>query len=78
MMKDSMNSSSSSNSYASNSSSGSSGSQTPNSSIHCTVSNCTHHCQDQNYCGLNAVQIGTHESNPTKTECVDCNSFQMK
>jgi len=77
MMKDSMNSSSSSNSYASNSTASGS-SCSPNSSIHCTVSNCANHCQGQDYCGLNAVQIGTHESNPTKTECVDCNSFQMK
>ena len=35
---------------------------TPNTSIHCTVNNCAHHCQEQDYCGLNSVQIGTHEA----------------
>ena len=69
--------SSASNSTASNSTANGS-SCTPNSSIHCTVSNCSNHCQGQDYCGLNTVQIGTHESNPTKTECVACNSFRMK
>ena len=28
---------------------------TPNQSIKCTVTNCAHHCQDQNYCGLKDV-----------------------
>ena len=28
---------------------------TPNQSIKCTVSNCAHHCKDQNYCGLNTI-----------------------
>ena len=32
---------------------------TPNQSIKCTVTNCAHHCQDQNYCGLNAITVGT-------------------
>ena len=39
---------------------------TPNQSIKCTVTNCAHHCQGQNYCGLNAITVGTHETNPTK------------
>ena len=51
---------------------------TPNTSIRCTVNNCAHHCQDQNYCNLNTVQIGTHEANPTEVQCVDCQSFKMK
>ena len=37
---------------------------TPNQSIKCTVTNC--------------VTVGTHETNPTKVECTDCQSFQMK
>lgn len=45
---------------------------TPNQSIKCTVSNCAHHCQDTQYCGLNTIQVGTHETNPTKPECTDC------
>ena len=51
---------------------------TPNTSVHCTVDNCANHCQNQDYCGLNSVQIGTHETNPTKDECEDCKSFRMK
>jgi hypothetical protein len=51
---------------------------TPNTSVKCTVNNCAYHCQDENYCGLNAVQIGTHESNPTEKQCVDCDSFKLK
>jgi hypothetical protein len=51
---------------------------TPNSSVHCTVTNCANHCQDKDYCGLNSVQIGTHESNPTEKQCVDCDSFKLK
>lgn len=49
-----------------------------NTSIGCTVNNCKHHCQSQNYCSLDKVMIGTHESDPTKCECVDCKSFEMK
>lgn len=51
---------------------------TANKSIHCTVTNCKNHCGAESYCTLGTVQIGTHEANPTKTECVDCNSFEMK
>ena len=39
-----------------------------NEAIGCTVNNCTHHAQGENYCTLNKIQIGTHESNPTKIE----------
>ena len=54
------------------------GSCTPNRSIKCTVSNCAYHCADQPYCGLNSIQVGTHEANPTKSQCVDCESFKLK
>ena len=50
----------------------------PNQSIKCTVNNCANHCQDNEYCGLNTIQVGTHESNPTMVECVDCQSFKLK
>ncbi len=49
-----------------------------NEAIGCTVNNCTHHAQGENYCTLNKIQIGTHESNPTKIECTDCESFVKK
>ncbi len=51
---------------------------TPNHSIECTVSNCKHHCTDEQYCALSKIQVGTHEANPTKEECTDCMSFEMK
>ena len=49
---------------------------TPNSAISCTVNNCAHHCKDVNYCGLNSIEVGTHESNPTEPKCTDCMSFR--
>ena len=35
-------------------------------------------CQSQSYCGLNAIQVGTHETNPTMDQCTDCQSFRKK
>lgn len=49
---------------------------TPNSAISCTVTNCAHHCKDVNYCGLNAIEVGTHEANPTEDQCTDCRSYR--
>ena len=49
-----------------------------NESIKCTVNNCAYHCQDVNYCTLDDILVGTHESNPTKVECTDCESFKLK
>lgn len=51
---------------------------TPNHAIKCTVTNCAHHCEGQSYCSLNAIQVGTHEANPTKAPCTDCQNFCMK
>ncbi len=50
-------------------------SEKANKSIGCTVSKCVHHCHASNNCTLDKVSIGTHESNPTKCQCVDCESF---
>lgn len=49
---------------------------TPNTSIHCSVTECAHHCENAQYCGLNAIQVGTHESNPSMEQCTDCQSFE--
>ncbi len=46
-----------------------------NKSIECTVSECKYHCSAENYCSLDTVKIGTHESHPTEKQCVDCESF---
>ena len=51
---------------------------TPNTSIRCAVTNCANHCKDAQYCGLNAIQVGTHEANPTMVECTDCQSFKKQ
>ena len=49
-----------------------------NQSIGCTVTNCEHHCQKENYCSLNKICVGTHETNPKETACTDCESFKLK
>ena len=49
---------------------------TPNTSIKSTGTYCTHHCKDAQYCGLNAIQVGTHETNPSMDQCTDCQSFR--
>lgn len=49
-----------------------------NECIECTINNCTHHAQEENYCTLDKILVGTHEENPTKVECTDCESFKNK
>lgn len=49
-----------------------------NEAIKCTINNCEHHCQSEDYCSLDSIMVGTHEANPTKVECTDCESFCMK
>ena len=51
------------------------GSKRANKSIECTVSQCAHHCGEQNYCTLDCIRVVTHESNPTEVACTDCSSF---
>ncbi len=49
-----------------------------NKCIACTVTQCKHHSDKQNYCTLDKIQVGTHEANPTVPPCTDCNSFVLK
>ncbi len=49
-----------------------------NKSIQCTVESCMHHCNSENYCSLDTIMVGTHESNPTMDQCTDCKSFDLK
>ncbi len=49
-----------------------------NKSIECTVTQCKHHAEKENYCSLKKIQVGTHEANPTVPSCTDCNSFAVK
>lgn len=49
-----------------------------NHSIECTVQQCANHCQQENYCSLDRIVVGTHETNPTMDQCTDCQSFMLK
>ena len=49
-----------------------------NKSIGCTVQQCVHHCGNENYCSLDSIKVGTHETHPTVVECTDCESFRVK
>ena len=46
-----------------------------NHCIQCSVTQCRNHCSDENYCSLERIQVGTHESDPTMKQCTDCMSF---
>lgn len=46
-----------------------------NSNIKCSVTQCKHNMVTENYCGLDCICVGTHESNPTVPECTNCDSF---
>ena len=49
-----------------------------NRSIHCTVTSCKNHCNGEDYCSLDTINVGTHECNPSKDQCTDCMSFMKK
>jgi len=49
-----------------------------NKCVECTVSECANHCQSENYCSLDKILVGTHETNPTMDQCTDCKSFRKK
>ena len=49
-----------------------------NPSIKCSVQQCKNHACAENYCTLTAIEVGTHEANPTVPQCTDCQSFVLK
>ena len=49
-----------------------------NPSIQCSVNECSYHASSDNYCTLDKIQVGKHESHATKSECTDCESFKVK
>lgn len=49
-----------------------------NRSIQCTVQQCKNHCDNENYCSLERITVGTHEANPTVDQCTDCKSFELR
>lgn len=48
-----------------------------NPSIKCSVEQCKYNNQEK-YCTLSAIQVGTHEEHPKQVECTDCNSFELR
>lgn len=49
-----------------------------NRCIACTVTQCKYHCDAENFCSLEKIQVGTHEADPTVKQCTDCMSFARK
>ncbi|WP_378954358.1 DUF1540 domain-containing protein [Pelosinus sp. sgz500959] len=47
-----------------------------NSSIGCSVPECTFHCKDDNYCTLEKIQVVKHAQKASTIECTDCGSFK--
>ena len=47
-----------------------------NNSIGCVVSECEHHCKEDNFCTLNKIEVVKHESVAKTPECTDCGSFK--
>ena len=49
--------------------------KTCNSSIHCTVENCTRYLR---VCSLKSINVGCCDSSPTSCKGTECASFQLK
>ncbi len=49
-----------------------------NRSILCNVQSCKNHCSKDNFCSLECICVGTHESDPAMNQCTDCRSFVNK
>ena len=47
-----------------------------NYSIGCTITECTHHCKDDNYCTLDKIEVVKHSAIANTIECTDCGSFK--
>lgn len=48
-----------------------------NSSIKCSVTNCKHHSGNENYCTLNAINVGCCDSSVTCCKNTECASFDL-
>lgn len=51
---------------------------TANHCIECTVTSCKNHCENEQYCSLSKIMVGTHEQHPSECQCTDCESFEAK
>lgn len=47
-----------------------------NSSIGCTVSECSYHYKQDDYCTLDRIQVVRHGHEAVTVECTDCGSFR--
>lgn len=47
-----------------------------NRSIMCSVVSCQNHCDQEDFCALDRIQVGTHETDPAMNQCTDCQSFE--
>lgn len=50
----------------------------PNDAIKCTVNNCKFHCNNENFCSLEEIRIGSCQCNPCENEATNCQSFEYK
>ncbi|MCQ2456659.1 MAG: DUF1540 domain-containing protein [Clostridia bacterium] len=46
-----------------------------NNCIECSVFQCANHSTSDNFCALDKIKVGSHEKNPTVSQCTDCESF---
>lgn len=49
-----------------------------NPSIKCSVHQCKFNNNQEKYCTLSSIQVGTHEKSPKQVQCTDCDSFELK
>lgn len=49
-----------------------------NDSIHCTVTECKFHCNGDDYCTLQKINVVKNNNMASSVECTDCASFQIK
>ncbi|AWZ47518.1 DUF1540 domain-containing protein [Clostridiaceae bacterium 14S0207] len=49
-----------------------------NESIKCTVTECKHHCNKDNYCTLDCIEVVKHDAHAKDCQCTDCASFIQK
>jgi hypothetical protein len=47
-----------------------------NSSIGCTVTECSFHCKDDNFCTLNKIEVTKQSGTADTVEQTDCGSFK--
>jgi hypothetical protein len=46
-----------------------------NTNIQCSVKSCSHHCQSQDYCSLNAIKVSNCGATASTADATECASF---